>query len=77
MSGQYQDFPEIMSVQQIAKLFCVSKETAYAWFRANKTPFGEIKLGVHYFKSGKELRIVKDRICQLAGILPKSNQKEA
>ena len=77
MSGHYQDFPEIMSVQQIAKLFCVSKETAYTWFRANKTPFGEIKLGVHYFKSGKEFRIVKDRLCQLAGIIPKGSQKEA
>jgi predicted DNA-binding transcriptional regulator AlpA len=74
MSGQYQDFPEILSVQQLAKLFCVSKETAYSWFRTNEFPFGKIKLGVHYFKSGKELRIVKDRFCQMAGILPKSKE---
>lgn len=75
MSGHYQDFPEIISVLQLAKLMRVSKETVYSWFRINQTPFGEIKLGIHYFKSGKELRIVKDRICQMAGILPKSRSE--
>ncbi len=75
MSGHYQDFPEIMTGPEMANLFGVSPTTVRDWFRAGEFPFGKLQLKVDYFLSGRELRIVKDRICQQAGILPKG-QKE-
>jgi hypothetical protein len=71
MSRQYQDYPEIMTGPQMAEMFGVSPATIRDWFRCGETPFGKVNFKIDYFKSGKELRIVKDRICQMAGILPK------
>lgn len=74
MSGQYQDYGEIITGPDAAELFKVSPTTVRDWFRSGETPFGKVELGIHYFRSGRELRIVKDRICQMAGILPKSSE---
>jgi transposase len=76
MSGQYQDYGELMTCPEMAEMFKVSPTTVRDWFRKGEFPFGKLQLKVDYFMSGREIRIVKDRICQLAGILPKSNQKE-
>lgn len=76
MSGHYQDYPEILTVPQFAELFNISPALARDWFRFNETPFGKIQIGVHYFKAGREPRIVKDRICQMAGILPKPTKED-
>ncbi|HBF39757.1 MAG TPA: hypothetical protein DDW50_20895 [Firmicutes bacterium] len=72
MSGQYQDYPEIMTGPQMAELFGVSPTTIRDWFRAKEFPFGKLQFQVDYFKSGRELRIIKDRICVMAGIIPKN-----
>lgn len=72
MSGQYQDYPEILTIPQFAELFGISPELAREWFRMNETPFGKVEVGVHYFRAGREARIIKDQICRMAGILPKN-----
>lgn len=71
MSGQYQDYPEILTIPQFAELFGISQSLAREWLRVSETPFGKVEVGVHYFRAGREPRIVKDRICGMAGILPK------
>ena len=76
MSAHYGDYGEILTSTQAAHLFGVSRETIYIWFRSGKTPFGPVILGKDYFLSGKELRIIKDRICTIAGILPKSKEAQ-
>lgn len=70
----YWDFGEIMSPEDTGKLLRVSTYTVYGFIRTGIIPGikKHLEYGVHYFKSGSDYKIVKDPLCQLVGILPKS-----
>lgn len=78
MPGQYHDYPEIMSTDQTAELFATSRDRVFEWLRSGKiAELGnvELKLHYHYFKSGcngRNYRFIKDRMCELFGVLPKN-----
>jgi hypothetical protein len=74
---QYQDFGEVLNTEDSAKLVHTSKDTFLAWLKTGQTPMGEILKGVHYYRSGSDYRIIKDRLCQLFGIMPKSTDRIA
>ena len=67
----YQDFSEVMKPREVALLLGVSLPKFWEWIHSGKTPMGVILEGVHYYKAGYEYRIIKDRVCELFGILPK------
>jgi hypothetical protein len=77
MSGQYHNYPNIMSINQTAELFSTSRDWVFEWLRTGKiAELGdvELKLHYHYFKSGYNDRnywFIKDRMCELFGVLPK------
>lgn len=77
MTGQYGDYPEIMSTEQTAEFLATSKDRVYQWVRAGRIEElnnAELKPGFHYLKRGFQGRnygFIKDRICELFGILPK------
>jgi len=68
---RYQELSEVLKPQQVAALLGISKPVLMPWLRSGKSPFGELKEGFHFFKVGDEYRIIKDRVCELFGILPK------
>lgn len=68
---QYHDFGEVLIPREAALLLKTSPPRIMEWLHTGKTPMGEITAGVHYFKTGYEFRIIKDRLCELFGILPK------
>lgn len=76
MSKHYYELPEVLTIPETAELMGVSAPIVREWFKTEETPFGKVKLGFHYFKAGREPRIVKDRICEMAGILPKGVKNE-
>lgn len=67
----YGDFPEILSIKQSAKLVKTSKLKFSTWLHNGETPMGEIREGYHYYRDGISYKIIKDRLCELFGILPK------
>ncbi len=68
---RYEDFPEVLRPTEAATLVGVSKPKFMPWVISGKTPFGPILEGVHYYKVSDEYRIIKDKLCELFGILPK------
>jgi phage anti-repressor protein/transcriptional regulator with XRE-family HTH domain len=64
-----QDFGEILNTEDAAKLIHISKDTLLVYLRTGKTPMGEIVKGYHYYRSGSDYRIVKNRLCELFGII--------
>lgn len=70
----YWDCGEVISPDEAGKLLGVSAQTMYGFLRTGVIPGFKQRLefGVHYFRSGSDYKIVKDQLCQLIGILPKS-----
>lgn len=77
MSGQYQDYPEVCTTKQMAELIGTCDTTLRAWTKLGACDMGEIKRGVHYYMVGDNRNYIKDRMCELFGILPKTVIKEA
>jgi hypothetical protein len=77
LARRYEDYPEIMSTNQTAEFLSTSRERVFQWVRSGKIEElnnTEIKLGFHYYKAGyqgRNFKFVKDRICELFGIIPK------
>jgi hypothetical protein len=67
----YQDFGEVITPREAGLLTGTTRQTFAAWLKDGECPFGELKQNVHYYKAGPEVRIIKDRICEIFGILPK------
>lgn len=68
----YFDVGEVGSPQQIAPLLGTSDKTLKVWAKAGRCPMGELVEGVHYYRVGPNYNFIKDRMCELFGILPKS-----
>jgi hypothetical protein len=66
--ARYGDFDEVIFPEEAALLVKVSLDTFRSWLRTGLTPFGEIKENFHYYKSGRDIKIIKDRLCELFGI---------
>lgn len=69
--ARYSDFNEVLSLQEAALLVKASIDEFSSWIRTGKTPFGEIRENVHYYKTGRDHKVIKDRLCELFGIRPK------
>jgi hypothetical protein len=68
---KYWDANEIMGSPEAAKLLSTSTDKLRQWRTTGKTPMGELKEGYHFYYEGTEPRFIKDRMCELFGILPK------
>jgi hypothetical protein len=70
----YNNFGEVLSPREAGLLLGgLSRDTVIAWLRLKKCPFGELIENYHFWKDCRNYHIVKDRLCELFGILPKSN----
>ena len=68
----YFDVGEVASPQEIAPLLGTSDKTLKTWAREGRCPMGEIVEGEHYYRVGPNYLFIKDRMCELFGILPKT-----
>jgi hypothetical protein len=64
----YQDFGEVITPREAGLLTGTTRQTFATWIKAGECPFGELIQGVHYYKAGPEVRIIKSRLCELFGI---------
>jgi hypothetical protein len=66
--SNYNDFPEIISITQAAKLVKISRLKFTQWIHTGQTPMGELREGYHYYRDGIPYKIIKSRLCELFGI---------
>jgi hypothetical protein len=70
----YGSFGEVITPREAGLLLGgLSRDAVIAWLRLKKCPFGELIENYHFWKDSRNYHIVKDRLCELFGILPKSN----
>jgi hypothetical protein len=73
---RYQDFGEVLSPREAGLLLGgLSRETVISWLRLKKCPFGGLVEDYHFWKDCKNYHIIKDRLCELFGIIPKAGEK--
>lgn len=65
----YPNYPEVLLPVEAAELCGVSNATFYNWLSASQAPMGSLIEGKHYYKVGREYRIIKRQLALLFGMV--------
>lgn len=58
-------FNEVLNIQEAAELCGVSHVTFSEWLHSGQTPMGELVEGVHYFRVGRNYKLIKHQVALL------------
>lgn len=61
----YNDYAEVLCLEEAAELAGVSHVTFGQWVAAMTTPMGELVEGTHFYRVGRQYRFIKHQLALL------------